>query len=154
MRASALILALAIPGACVAQSAAPERAVFGRWQVTASACPTDCAMSRTAAESWRGRAALYEDSIARFGEHSCKRPRYIADYWPGEGVYGGARLKDLGIRDDSALVIDIECPSESRPGADPRWTAPGSFLIVRDRDHLLMVWEGVFFELSRDRSRA
>jgi hypothetical protein len=34
-------------------------------------------------------------------------------------------------------------------GSDPRWQVPGAFLIVKDRDHLLTVWEGVFFELTR-----
>jgi hypothetical protein len=54
-----------------------------------------------------------------------------------------------GITADSALVIDLDCPTQPRIGSDPRWQVPGSFLIVKDRDHLLAVWEGVFFELTR-----
>jgi hypothetical protein len=47
------------------------------------------------------------------------------------------------------MVIDVECPSQRQPGPDPRWQVPGAFLVVKDRDHLLTVWEGVFFELTR-----
>jgi hypothetical protein len=33
-------------------------------------------------------------------------------------------------------------------GSDPRWRAPEEFLIVKGPDHVLMVWEGIYFELT------
>jgi hypothetical protein len=106
-------------------------------------------MSRTEAETWRGRVATYVDTVARFAEHSCRRPRYMVAYWPASGVYGGVHLRDLGIADDSAMVVEVQCPSQPQAGADSRWRAPGGFLLVKDPDHLLMVWEGIYFELTR-----
>ena len=139
--------------ACVTQRARPEQAAFGSWRVTGSMCPAECAISRAEADAWRGRIATYENSLVRFAENSCKGPRYNVGYWPATGLYGGARLTDWGITADSALVIDLECPTQPRTGADARWQVPGAFLLVKDRDHLLAVWEGVFFELTRTNDR-
>lgn len=143
------ILALTFFAACVTQRAKPEQTAFGNWRVTGSRCPTECAMSRPEADAWRGRTATYEDSAVRFADTSCKGPRYSVGYWPATGLYGGARLADLGVTADSVLVIEVRCPAQRRTGSDPRWQVPGSFLLVKDRDHLLAIWEGVFFELTR-----
>ncbi|HSD30308.1 MAG TPA: hypothetical protein VLB49_00215 [Gemmatimonadales bacterium] len=145
----AFLRALPIVGGCIANPAAGQQAVFGEWRVTGSMCPTECAISQREAESWRGRIATYDDTLARFDAHRCARPRYTVGYWPASGVYGGARLQDLGISGDSAMVVDVQCPTRPQEGPDPRWQEPGGFLIVKDRNHLLMVWEGVFFELTR-----
>ena len=39
-----------------------------------------------------------------------------------------------GITAASAPVIEAQCADQPRPGADPRWQAPGSFLVLEDRD--------------------
>ena len=106
-------------------------------------------MSPGEASAWRGRTATYEGSKARFADKSCRSPRYSVGYWPADGRYGGASFADIGLTGNSAMVIEVRCPSQPQTGSDPRWQAPGAFLIVKDRDHLLMVWEGVFFELTR-----
>ena len=38
-------------------------------------------------------------------------------------------------------VTSSKCPAECA-AADPRWQAPGAFLIVKDAKHLFMIWEG------------
>ena len=138
-----------IPAACAPRVFEPEQAVFGTWRVTGSICPTDCAMTRAEADAWRGRTATYQRSLARFADHSCASPHYHAAYWPADGRYGGARLWQFGVTGDSALVIEVQCRAQRQAGSDPRWQVPGAFLIARDRDHMLMVWEGVYFELTR-----
>ena len=143
------ILACTLLAAFTTQPARPERVVFGDWRVTGSFCPSQCAISRADAESWRGRTATYAQSAVRFAENSCKSPRYGVSYWPASGVYGGARLVDMGIAADSAMVIEVRCADRPQTGTDPRWQVAGAFLIVKDRDHLLTVWENVFFELTR-----
>lgn len=149
MLVSLATLVLMISAASTPQGAELEHAAFGTWRVTGWNCPTDCAMTPAEADAWRGRTATYRHSLARFADHSCKDPRYSTGYWPADGRYGGASLLQLGVTGDSALVIEVQCKSRRRAGSDPRWQAPGAFLIVKDRDHLLMVWEGVFFELTR-----
>lgn len=146
---SFVALALMIPAARARQGTGPEQAIFGTWRVTGWKCPTDCALSPGEADAWRGRTATYQRSWARFADHACPMPRYHPDHWPAGGRYGGASLQQLGVTGDSALVIEVRCRSQRRAGSDPRWQVPGGFLIVKDRDHLLVVWEGVFFELTR-----
>jgi hypothetical protein len=140
---------LAITAACVTGRADAQHLVFGQWRVTASSCaPGGCALSRAEAESWRGRAAIYSDTLAQLAEHSCTRPRYTVQYWPAGGMYGGASFATLGLAGDSAMVVDIGCPLQPPTGLRGEWAVPGAFLIVKDRDHLLTIWEGVFFELT------
>jgi hypothetical protein len=48
------------------------------------------------------------------------------------------------------MVVDISCPGQPPAGSlTNRWDVAGGFLIVKDADHLLAIWEGVFFELTR-----
>jgi hypothetical protein len=133
----------------VAGSAAGQRAIFGQWRVTSSWCPAQCAMTRAEAAAWRGHIATYSDTLARFAEHRCERPRYLVGYWPASGVYGGAHLRDLGIAGDSAMVVEVRCPAQAQGEADPRWQVPGAFLVVKDPAHLWMVWGGVYFQLTQ-----
>jgi len=146
-----VLTVLAITATCITRPAHAQHAVFGQWRVTGSMCaPGGCALSRAEVASWRGRVAIYSDTLARFAEHSCSRPRYTAGYWPANGSYGGATFADLGLRGDSAMVVDISCPGQPPTGLlKDRWEVPGGFLIVKDADHLLTIWEGVFFELTR-----
>ncbi len=134
------------------QPDAPQHVVFGHWHVTKATCPSKCALTRRQSDSWRGRSASYDELAARFGRAKCERPYYRVSYWPASGVYGGARLIDFGIRADSAQVVDIECPSQRHPPSDPRWQVPGGFLIVKDSNHVITIWEGVFFEMTRSAS--
>jgi len=141
----------AITAACITRPAPAQHAVFGQWRVTGSMCgPGGCALSRAEAASWRGRVAAYSDTLAQFADHSCSRPRYTVGYWPANGVYGGASFADLGLSGDSAMVVDISCPGQPPTGlSGDRWEAPGGFLVVKDANHLLAIWEGVFYELTR-----
>lgn len=139
---------LAIMATCVPAPGTAQRAVYGQWQVTGAKCPTECTLGQAELASWQGRIATYSDTLAGFAGHVCRSPRYAPGFWPGSGLYGGARLVDLGIAGDSVMVVEVRCLAEPQAGADPRWRAPGAFLIVKDSGHLLMVWEGVYFELT------
>jgi hypothetical protein len=151
MRTGILMSVMAVTAACVTGPANAQNAVFGQWRVTGSTCaPGGCALSPAETESWLGRIAIYGDTIARFAEHSCAHPAYMVDYWPADGSYGGARFADLGLAGDSAMVVVIRCPGQPPTSSlDNAWQVPGAFLIVKDPEHLLTEWEGVFLELTR-----
>jgi hypothetical protein len=148
MHTTDLIAMLSVTAACVGKPATGQRAFFGEWRVTRSVCPAECAMTRAETEAWQGRTATYADTLARFAEHRCVGPRYEVGYWPASGTYGGAQLRDLGIPGDSAMVVEVQCPDQPHAGSDPRWQVPGAFLVVKDSTHLLMIWSGVYFELT------
>lgn len=118
--------------------------VFGSWRVTGGrTCPNVCAMSDGEIAAWQGRTAFYADSLARFGTDSCSSPRYRVTVWTENDFLSGLRspARSFGIERDSTVVIDIGCPDH--------WTAPGSLLLVKDQQHLLTMWDGVVFELTR-----
>jgi hypothetical protein len=149
MRIRALLLVLSILAAIMTRQVTPERAVFGHWSVTGWSCPVQgCALAPAQASAFRGRRAFYSDSLVRIGGTVCRGPRYNVDYWPATGLYGGSRLKDFGIRADSALVVEVGCAPQVHSKLDPRWQVWGAFVIIKDSEHLLVVWEGVFFELT------
>ena len=148
---SALTGAVFLLPAGAANQSAPEQVLFGRWHVTQAKCPARCGMFFKEWNKWWGKSAVYSRASARFADAACKDPVYNVSRWPSSGIYGGARLRDLGIRGSYALVIEVRCPSVPRTSSDPRWQVPGAFLIVKDSAHLFTVWEGVFFEVTRDR---
>jgi hypothetical protein len=48
------------------------------------------------------------------------------------------------------MVVDISCPGQPPAGLlKDRWEVAGGLLIVKNAHHLLAIWEGVFFELTR-----
>jgi hypothetical protein len=51
------------------------------------------------------------------------------------------RPADVGLPGDAVTQITVTCPSS--------WTNRGSILLVKSRDALLTMWDGVFFELER-----
>lgn len=146
-----VLAGLAIIATCIARPVSAQLAVFGQWRVTGSLCaPGGCALSRAEVASWHGQLATYSDTLARFAEHSCSRPRYSVAYWPANGLYGGATFAALGLVGDSAMVVEISCVDPLPLGSgNEGWQVAGGFLIVKDASHLLAVWEGVFFELTR-----
>ena len=151
LRFLADLLVLCLSATAMSGQSAPERAIFGHWRVSASRCPTECAVGAAEARAWFGRQVVYGDSLVRAGGSSCADPRYGIGYWPANGRYGGARLSDFGIRADSAMVVDVRCPSRTRRGsADPRWPVWGAFVVVKDRDHLFVIWESRWFALTRE----
>lgn len=151
MRVPALLMLLCVAVAAAPRQSTPERVVFGRWRVTGSRCPTQCAIDATAARSWLGRQVVYGDSVMRAGEVVCHDPRYRVAYWPSNGRYGGARLSDFGIGADSAMVVEVGCPSQMRrgPGDPPWWPVWGAFAVVKDSDHVFVISESRWFALTR-----
>ena len=150
MRALSSLLLVCVAAVAAPCQRAPESVIFGRWRVAGSRCPTACAIGAAAARRWLGRQVVYGDTLVRAGDGVCHDPRYGVAYWPSNGRYGGARLSDFGIVADSAMVVEIRCPSQTRPGvSDPRWPVWGAFAVVKDSDHLFVIWESRWFALTR-----
>jgi hypothetical protein len=126
--------------------------ILGEWRVTGSRCRSECALAPATAQRFHGGVAVFAGSRVRFGEDTCNAARFTTGYWPASGRYGGSRLADFGIVADSAIVVQVRCPESSARASDPRWMVPGSFLLVRDADHLIAIWEGVWFELARQQT--
>jgi hypothetical protein len=136
-----LLLICAAPPLLFAQG--PTSTIYGSWRVVSSRCPGVCAMSTAESARWRGKMARYSASVARFEADSCATPSYASRTLTDRDFIGGFRtsLKSIGITADSVEVIEIGCRGT--------WTVPGSFLIIKDRTHMLTVWDGVFFEMVR-----
>ncbi len=137
-----------VPRLLILLSAAPpllfaQGPIIGSWRVSGSRCPGICAMSNAEAGRWRGKVARYTPSVARFGSDSCTTPTYASSRLTGRAFMNDflTSLKSIGITADSVDVIEIGCHG--------RWTNPGAFLIIKDRGHILTVWDGVFFEMVR-----
>ena len=154
----------------------PEPLIFSATQATAvrsgnsierapagAALPTPTGIWTVAGHHSPGTAALGEAGAkARYGESvrltarsatapgaRCSEPRYAArrvpanQYLADEFKLSPGSLKPLGTR-SQIHVMDVSC------GGAP-WTVLGARLIEIDRDRALAPWDGVFFELRRDR---
>ena len=121
----------------------------GIWTVIGHHIPGISAMSDADAKAWLGRTVRLTAKQAISPESHCDEPAYTTDSVVKDRYLGTefnlppgslaplASLKDL-------TVLQVFCGRE-------RWTSMGGRMIRIDKDRSLVSWNGVFFELARDR---
>lgn len=114
---------------------------FGEWRVKKpiAYCPI-YGMDDKTINSYIGKKAIYKLDAARFDNEICNNPQYKKEIVSNEDFFVGfhIEIKNLGISSDTIKVIEIK-----------GWTNPGSYLIIKNKNSLITVWDGVFFELER-----
>ncbi|PYS47588.1 MAG: hypothetical protein DMG13_27485 [Acidobacteria bacterium] len=118
--------------------------IAGTWEVVGHVEPGISAMSNVEADSWLRKKARYENAIAEFGSERCTAPSYTKKLVNAKSYFMDEfriQASQLGITTNEIAVVEVKC-------SDADWTAPGS-LLLKDQSHLLTVWDGVFFKLSR-----
>src|SRR5262245_20507443 len=102
--------------------------VWGTWKVVDHLEPGISAMDQTQADSWIGKRARYERTVAEFDKDRCIAPGYSlktvdADQFFAEGFR--IEAKSLGIDASKIVVVEVAC-------AGSHWVAPGSLLVVKN----------------------
>ena len=114
---------------------------FGEWEVKRpiAYCPI-FGMDEETIKNFMGKKAIYKFDMAQFDGEICNNPQYKEEVISDKDLFEGFHIdiKNLGIPSDSIKVIEVE-----------DWTNPGSYLIIKDKNNLITVWDGVFFELVR-----
>jgi hypothetical protein len=122
--------------------------VGGAWKVERWSAPGISGMRDGVADSWVGRLARFDEKLVEFGPERCEAPSYRPRTVEAENYFiEGFRIyaKELGITATTVSIVEILCRGK-------QWDAPSNLLIIKDKDHLLTVWDGVFFELTRPKS--
>lgn len=121
----------------------------GIWTVVGHHIPGTSALGDDAANARHGETVRLTARSATAPGAQCSQPRYAArrvpanQYLADEYKLPPGSLKPLAAR-AQIQVMEVSC------GGAP-WTAFGAKLIEIDRDRALAPWDGVFFELRRDR---
>lgn len=121
----------------------------GIWTVVAHHIPGVSAMSDGEARTHYGETVRLTDRSAISPGASCREPRYASNWVSSEQYLASeyklqpGSLQPLATRDQLQLM-KVSC------GGTP-WTALGATLLEIDADRALAPWNGVFFELARDR---
>ena len=121
----------------------------GIWTVVAHHSPGVSAQSDDQARARYGETVRLTAGAAISSGNRCSAPAYSAQSVPAEAYLASeyklppGGLKLLAGR-NQFRVMDVTCS-----GAP--WTAFGARLLEVDRDRALAPWDGVFFELARDR---
>jgi uncharacterized membrane protein len=111
--------------------------------------PGVSAMSDEKAKARHGESLRLTRSAAVSAGQRCDAPRYAVRTEPTEQFLaseyklGPGSLKPLARR-SQVRVMQVTCGGSA-------WNALGATLIEVDRDRALAPWDGVFFELARDR---
>jgi hypothetical protein len=119
--------------------------VSGDWKVVKHYEPGISAMSKTEADSWVGKKAHYEETLAEFDAGRCVAPTYTVKMVDAEIFFIDefrVRAASLGVTAKTVSVVEIACSGSS-------WASPGGLVVVKSKGRILTVWNGVFFELSR-----
>jgi uncharacterized membrane protein len=124
-------------------------ALTGIWTVVAHYIPGVSAMSDGEARTHYGETVRLTDRSAISPGSSCRNPRYASNrvsteqYLASEYKLQPGSLKPLAARVQVQLM-EVFC------GGTP-WTALGATLLEIGANRVLAPWDGVFFELARDR---
>ena len=111
--------------------------------------PGVSALSDDQARARYGETVRLTANVAISSGNRCSEPGYAARSVPAESYLASeyklplGGLKPLAGRNQIRLM-EVSC------GGAP-WTALGARLLEIDRDRALAPWDGVFFELARDR---
>ena len=138
------------PAQSIERVAATETpALTGIWTVVGHHLPDTSAMSDDQARARYGESIRLTGSSATSSGARCGEPRYAArrveaaPYLASEFKLPSGSLKPLAARDQIHLM-EVSC-------GGARWNALGARLLEIDADRVLAPWDGVFFELRRDR---
>ena len=129
--------------------AAETPTMTGIWTVVGHSIPGTAAMNDEQAKARYGQSLRLTRATAASDGQRCDAPRYAARIEPTEEFLAGeyklapGSLK-LVARRSQVRVMQVACSGSA-------WNALGATLIEVDRDRALAPWNGVFFELARDR---
>lgn len=130
-------------------SATATPSLTGIWTVVAHHSPGTSALSDDQARARYGETLRLTASAAVSPGNRCGEPVYAARSVPAQAFLASeyklapGSLKWFAGRNQIRLM-DVSC------GGAP-WNAFGARLLEIDRDRALAPWDGVFFELARDR---
>lgn len=121
---------------------------FGKWVVSkVSGTSRISAMSEAEIKSFIGKKAEYNRRLAAFDGESCENPIYKKETLSEADFFSGFRssFENLDLQGKSVTIFYV-FENQSNP-----WINPGSSLIIKDNNTLITIWEGVFFEMKRDK---
>jgi hypothetical protein len=142
-RARCAVCLLCAAMAVVSCAARGRPSFHGDWRIVLFTAPGNAALAPTNAADWIGTVATYDAHRAVFGRATCAAPTYATRTMTADEFTTQYRVRpaDVGLPADAVTQITVTCPSS--------WTNRGSVLLVKSRDALLTMWDGVFFELER-----
>ena len=121
----------------------------GIWTVVGHYIPGNSALSDTEARTRYGETLRLTENSAISSGQDCRQPRYIARQVPGEAWLASEYKLSRGslppLRGRGQIgLLEVSCGGAS-------WSALGARILEIDADHALAPWDGVFFQLARDR---
>ena len=142
------------PAAAPAQGIRPAPAastssLMGIWTVVGHHSPGVSAMSSEQAKAHYGESLRLTAKSAVAPGSRCSDPSYVpdrvapAEYLSTKYQLAPGSLKPLAAK-RQMQVMEVHCDRSL-------WSALGGSLLEVDRDRALAPWDGVFFELARDR---
>jgi len=116
---------------------------YGTWRVSGYRFVGVSGMSRNDADGWIGRTASFSRTTAGFPPDVCAAPDYAVSSVTLADLAADYRVRpsDLGIAGATVQVVEVRCQDA--------WSGPGNRLLVLSPGHIVCVWDGVFFDLTR-----
>ncbi|MBB5211504.1 hypothetical protein [Microbulbifer hydrolyticus] len=122
--------------------------VSGSWVIEKD-IPTSgiASLTQEEANEFIGTKAFYSKEMTRFGSTECNSPVYNVDNINESDFFSGTynSFTELGISSSEIYQVSVSCDDQ---GAE--WWE-GGFLFSKDKDHLIVLIEGVYFELHRSK---
>ena len=123
-----------------------EDSFYGEWIVCEEIARNYiCALSDEDIKDIFGIKVIYNSDFVKFGSHVCSNPKYErdnvseVDFFEENWMY----FTSLGIESDFVETVTVF------ENGKEIWNNPGGFIIVKNKDTLIIPWDGVYFKLIR-----
>lgn len=126
-----------------AESSKDSKGFYGDWKVTKRAGESKIyALSEEEISSFIGTTFTYGDGVYKNGSDEIEITSYEEGLETADQFYSdfSIQLTDIGIEKDSVPTVSLEAKSNFF----------GANIYVKDKDTLVILYEGVFFEAVRD----
>ena len=133
------------PAPGLAQALRPQ----GTWVVSGHRIPGVSAISNEAAARMHGRTVVFDSTRAVSDTAVCADAAYRYLTGTADSILAefGTSRSEAGLGGTPGGFLGV---TQVRCG-DERWAAPGGLLLWADDEQPLTVWDGVFYELTRQR---
>ncbi len=118
---------------------------LGSWRVTGHHIPGISALTEAEARSWYGKRATFAVDHAVFDGERCADPTYSSRPMNVMQLAESFRLPAATFDQAASgiCLVEVGCPTG--------WSGPAS-LLLQGPQRLIVVWDGVFFDLAREES--
>lgn len=138
------VLALVVGPVLIAQI--PARTIYGVWKIKRIIPTSNIQTSADDAKKYLGTEIVYSAKEFKFNGEAVEHPKYKIGQVTADTFYEQyrAQLKELGVTCGTVATVEVQ-DAEGEAVLNP-----GAIVFVRSSETIITMWDGIYFEVTRE----